>query len=61
MYRGVNQYIYIFAVNPKRKAGIDQYRNIPFQWPNRNGCRNEIYNFGMDCDFPRSIITSPDS
>ena len=50
MYRGVNQYIYIyiyiFTVNPKRNAGIDRYRNILFQWPNRNGCRNRIYNFG---------------
>ena len=38
-------YIYIFAVNPKQNVGIDRYRNIPFQWPNRNGCRNGITNF----------------
>ena len=35
-------------VNPKRNAGIDRYRNIPFQWPNRNGCRNGIYNIAMN-------------
>jgi hypothetical protein len=41
-------YIYIlFAVNPKRNAKTDRYRNIPFQWPNRNGCRNGIYNIDL--------------
>jgi hypothetical protein len=44
----MHKYIYIYiAVNRKGNAGIDRYRNIPFQWPNRNGHRNGIYNYGF--------------
>ena len=35
-------------MNPKRNAGIDRYRNIPFQWPSQNGHRNGIYNYDLD-------------
>ena len=33
MNKHIYIYIYILAVNSKRNAGIDRYRNIPFQWP----------------------------